>query len=664
MIKTAPIKTEIIGEDRLSKQLDQAQKRAKKFSQSMAKLGSNLTKYVSVPLAGAGVASVKFAIDLNKSMANIATLLPKNEKAVHQLKKEIQDLSVETGTSTDDLASGMYDVISAFGDTAEKMDTLRIANKAAIAGMSTTKEAVNFLSTATKGYNLTSAEMISKFSDLAFLTVKMGVTTFPELAASMGKVIPLAGTLNVKEEELFGTMATLTGVTGNTAEVSTQLASIFSAMLTPTKDMQKMVKKLGFESASAMVKQIGLRESLIRLSQASGGISELNKEVKKLGFSSVEAMVKELGFEEATNKLSGALKQNDDALAKLFGRKEGLIASLALLGSQSENYKNKLKDMNGWLGKSQEAYDKVDKGINKTGRSWDKTRARLMIFAQRVGDKLLPVLERLFAKIEPWLVKLEKMDDATLEWGIKLAGIAIAAGPVIAALGKLNTGTLALLKLFSNQFKATGVIRGLDQIGGAAGRAGTKVGKLGRLLGGLGLAGEALAIGVGAGTAISEFWEQPRARKKFKQEETILRRRQQAEIALKKGMTIEEKTKMAAQLEKDMMNLGDSMTSIGADLHWFSTVFTGEKSWKDRYVEEWTKIRDVRQKLLESAQMDIKQLREEGVFGPKTERTEKIERTEKTVNIKFQADVPGSVKVKSTEQRLTPAQTGAIMGTY
>ena len=61
----------------------------------------------------------------------------------------------------------------------------------------------NLLSAVTKGYGDTSAEAVQKAADLSFATVRLGQTTFPELAAAMGKVIPLASTLGVEQEQLF-----------------------------------------------------------------------------------------------------------------------------------------------------------------------------------------------------------------------------------------------------------------------------------------------------------------------------------------------------------------------------------------------------------------------------------------------------------------------------
>lgn len=102
--------------------------------------------------------------------------------------------------------------------------------RGATAGLAQTTEAINLTSAVTKGYGDATAEVVQHASDLASTTVRLGQTTFPELAASIGSVVPLAAALNVTQEELFGTMATFTGVTGNAAEVSTQLTSVLTAM--------------------------------------------------------------------------------------------------------------------------------------------------------------------------------------------------------------------------------------------------------------------------------------------------------------------------------------------------------------------------------------------------------------------------------------------------
>jgi len=382
----------------------------------MASLGKKLTVGLTLPIVGAGVASLKFARDLNEGMANVSTLMSGGIESVKKLKTTVQDMSVETGKSTDDLTDGLFQVISAFQESADNAEQLSAVTRASVAGRSSTVEALNLLSAVTKGYGDTSSDALKKVSDLAFMTNKLGQTTFPELAASMGKVVPLAATFKTSQEDLFTVFATATGITGNAAEVSTQLSSIYSGMLNPTKELKAVIKDLGFKSAISMLETKGLAGSL-------------------------EALGEEVG----TSK---------EELGKLFARKEAQVLLFSLLGEQAGDFSDKLGQMQNVMGATDEAYKKQTEGINKAGHAWNQTRARMVRFAQNVGDKLIPIVTRFFKKLDPWLKKLEAMDDATLEWWMKFVGLHAAIGPVVLVVGALavKVGTLlTMMKAASTQ---------------------------------------------------------------------------------------------------------------------------------------------------------------------------------------------------------------------
>ena len=155
----------------------------------------------------------------------------------------------------------------------------------------------------TKGYNDTSGEAFQKASDLAFETVKLGQTSFPELASSIGKVIPLASALGVEQEELFGSFAALTGVTGSTAEVSTQMKAVMSGLMQPTQQMTDALNALGYANA--------------------------------------DAALESLGFNGLLQSLKSTMGDDVQATAKLFSSVEAQTAILALAGAQSEDLTNK-----------------------------------------------------------------------------------------------------------------------------------------------------------------------------------------------------------------------------------------------------------------------------------------------------------------------------------
>ena len=368
---------------------------------SMRKSFTGMPTMVKAGMGLAVTAIFKETMDFNKKMANVSTLLDGNfdtaMKRTTALKTSVQDLAVSVGIDTGEMADGLYQVVSAFGDNEETMKRLEIVSKAGAAGVATTTDALNLLSAVTKGYGDTSAAAMKKAADLAFTTVKLGQTTFPELAASIGRVVPLAAKLGISQEELFTVFSTLTGVTGNAAEVSTQYAAILRAMLKPTTDMTKASKQLGYESAAQMLKENGLVKTL--------------------------------------NLLKTITKGNETATAKLFGRAEALTSVFALTGKQAGDYSNKMKAAKDATGKATEAFKRMQEGINKSGVEWNKTMTMMKVSAQTLGDTVAPILNTLLKdSITPFLQGIKSIFQKETYIGIldTIKFAAIEAGTALA----------------------------------------------------------------------------------------------------------------------------------------------------------------------------------------------------------------------------------------
>ena len=322
---------------------------------------ANMLNGVMIGLAGtlasgavaAGIGKiVRESIDLNREMANVATLIPGNIPKVEQYRSVIQKMSIDVVKSTGDLSRGMYQVISAYGDIPEATKILNISARAATAGISETTDAINLISAVTKGYGNISAEAAQQASDLAFMTVKLGQTTFPELAASIGRVVPTAAALRVEQEELFNVFGTFTGVTGDAALVTTQLNSILNALIKPTDAMTAAINGLGFATARAMVDELGLIGTLGALHSQTDGTQE------------------EMG--------------------KLFENVRALPMVFAATGGQADTYRKKLALMQETAGASNVAFDEQTKGVNKLGVEFDRLKLKMTVLAQGMGEELAP----------------------------------------------------------------------------------------------------------------------------------------------------------------------------------------------------------------------------------------------------------------------------------
>ena len=386
--------TGVTEAEKISKSLENTAKTGERLSS----VGSNLTKYVSLPLAGVATVAGKMAMDFEKSMGMVSTLLDGTTEQVKdrtaELSESVLNVSKDTGVAAKDISGGLYEVISAYGDTADSAKILEVAAKGAKASGASTTDTIRLLSSVTKGYGNTSYEANQKVADLAFLTAKLGQTTFPELAGSIGQVVPLCENLKVSQEELFGVMATATGVTGNASEVTTQLKGVLQSLMSPTKDMTELMEGLGY---------------------ANG-----------------QAMMESLGFQGALNTIVKAAEDSGKPLQAYIGSIEGQVLALALAGAQSENLTEKTKAMMEANGAATEAYEKSQDNL---GAKFEKAMNKIMVSLIELGDAAAPTLEKIadmISDVADWFGSLsDEQQENILKWG----GLAAAAGPVLKLLG-------------------------------------------------------------------------------------------------------------------------------------------------------------------------------------------------------------------------------------
>lgn len=362
-------------------------KGVKAFGGIVAKLGLAGAAAGFGAVTAAGTLALKSAMDFEKGMANVGTLLDGDVKGkLSSMGESLKTISKDTGVDLNNLSGGLYEVVSAFGESADSTKQLEIAAKAAKAGNAETSEAVKMLSAVTKGYGDTSAEAVGKAADLAFETVKLGQTSFPELASSMGAVIPLASTLKVSQEELFGAMATLTGVTGGTAEVTTQLKATMQGFMSPTAEMSAALKKMGYASGAAALESEGLGSIL--------------------------------------NKLKDSVNGDEVAFAGLFSSVEAKNAVLALAGSQAENFVTKTDAMTKASGAAEGAFQQQNKSVAAMA---GKIKNYGMVMLTSIGEKALPIITDALDKVMTVMPSFESSVGKVFD----------AVGPVLLSIGNI-----------------------------------------------------------------------------------------------------------------------------------------------------------------------------------------------------------------------------------
>ncbi|MBS3913475.1 MAG: hypothetical protein KG003_03190, partial [Bacteroidetes bacterium] len=98
------------GYDKYSKTISQIQSNIDKLGSSIESAGKKLTVGLTAPIIAAGIASSKFAGDLEESIAEISTIAPQID--TKKLNSQITDISTRIPIAANDLAAAIYNIFS------------------------------------------------------------------------------------------------------------------------------------------------------------------------------------------------------------------------------------------------------------------------------------------------------------------------------------------------------------------------------------------------------------------------------------------------------------------------------------------------------------------------------------------------------------------------
>lgn len=302
---------------------------------SISKAFKNLS-YLSTSFLGISSAANQICGTLNNlteenrtfsgAMAAANTMAGKSGKDFEQLKDKVADLAAELPIARDQLANGLYQVVSMGVPEDNWIDYLKKSAKASIGGIADLGETVKVTATVIKNYGL-EWDKANDVQDKIQLTAKLGSTSFEQLAQSLPMVTGNAATLGVSIDDLLASFATLTGVSGNTAEVATQLSAIFTSLVKPSSEATKQAMEMGIQFDAAAIKAAGgMRNFLV----------DLDKNVK--------------AYAQRTGQIETAI------YSRLFGSARAMRALIPLTGKLSDKFGKDAEKMKNSAGTIDDAF--------------------------------------------------------------------------------------------------------------------------------------------------------------------------------------------------------------------------------------------------------------------------------------------------------------------
>jgi len=372
-----------------------ASKRLVAFGTKMKAIGRSISMSFTLPFAMVGVAGAKMAIDFEKNMTKINTLVGISAKEVNEFSKDVMKLGGETAQAPAELAEGLFFLTSAGLKGANALNTLEAVSKAVAIGLGEQTDLAKVAAAAQNAYgeeNITAAEALDVFG----IAVQQGMFEASDLAEVLGTQLGLSSSLGVSFQETSAFIATYTKVTGDAKAASTSFGGVMMALAKTTPQMERALNQVGMTGDS-------VRESL-----------------------------GEKGLRATLIDIKTAFEANGVPLTEFFSKSQALKGVLGVLGNQTETYGEVLDAMGGSAGFVADGFDTLSK---TTGFKMSKAFNNLKMSAMELGSVLMPVFTAIVNGVTKIGKAFSSLDGGTKKLVVGAAALLAFSGPLMTLAG-------------------------------------------------------------------------------------------------------------------------------------------------------------------------------------------------------------------------------------
>lgn len=372
-----------------------------RVGQSLVNVGRNLTMYVTLPILGVGVASLKVSADFETGMNRVRAITGATGDEFVALRNQAEDLGATTQYTAKQAADAMGFLAMAGFEANEVLGAMPSTLQLAAAGQMELADAADIASNILTGYRFTT-EKLSHANDVLVKTFTSTNTNLYQLGEAMKYAAPIASAANVQFEEaaaaigLFGNA----GIQGSMA--GTTLRGAIDALINPTSQEQEAMDLLGVSALDAAGNLRPLHEIVHQLEVSGAGAGE----------------ILEIFGLRAGPGMAALVSQGSDALRNLTNE---LVNSQ---GVAEDVAKVQMEGLNGALLKLKSAFEGLLIAIGDSG---------LLDYAIELTGKLTNLVSQ-----------FKEMSPAAQKTTLALFGLAAAIGPALIGIGKLTIGLITV----------------------------------------------------------------------------------------------------------------------------------------------------------------------------------------------------------------------------
>jgi TP901 family phage tail tape measure protein len=291
------------------------------------------------------------ARDYSRAFAEVNSILADNEQITATQTDVFKDFASQYASTSAQQAKAYYEIVSAgIQGTTNRLDLLKTANDASIAGLSDLKDTTKVLASVLNSYSQQGLTA-QVASDALFVAVREGIVTFQEFSDFLGNVAPIASSAGVSFTDLAGTIAFVTkqGVASDIAIRG--IRQLLVNVIKPTKEASDTAKALGLEFNQTALQAKGL-----------------------VGF-----------LQDVQNKTKG----NSSALNALVGDVNALVPLLSIVKGDTKDFARILQLTENSAGATARAFNTISQSLDF---KISQFTAEFKLLGQEFTESILPAL--------------------------------------------------------------------------------------------------------------------------------------------------------------------------------------------------------------------------------------------------------------------------------
>lgn len=209
-----------------------------------AKLAASGLLAIASAAAAVAVKTVQMAANWQTSLTQLVTGAGESQSNLALVSNGMLNMAVATGTTTQQLSAGMYQIESAGYHGANGLMVLQNAAEGAKVGNADLAAVANGTTTALTDYGMAASQSASVVNDL-IATVANGKTTMQALSTSLANILPVSSATGVSLKDTSAALATMTGEGVPAAQAATFLRQTLLALNAPTTAASKQLAEVG-----------------------------------------------------------------------------------------------------------------------------------------------------------------------------------------------------------------------------------------------------------------------------------------------------------------------------------------------------------------------------------------------------------------------------------